>query len=62
MSDNEKAAKNETQILSAAFEGLKGRKPKSDQELRQWLATDEGKQATMFETTSFSPFGDTGRA
>jgi hypothetical protein len=61
-SDKEKASKNETQILSDAFEGMKGRQPKSDQELREWLATDEGKQATMFETTSFSRFGDTGRA
>lgn len=41
---------------------MKGRQPKSDQELKEWLATDEGKEATMFESTSFSRFGDTGHA
>jgi hypothetical protein len=58
----EKAAKSEVQILRDAFEGMKGRQPKSDQELKEWLATDEGKDATIFESTSFSRFGDTGRA
>ena len=41
---------------------MKGRQPKSDQELKEWLATDEGKEVTMFESTSFSRFGDTGHA
>jgi len=62
MSEKEKAAKNEIQILRDAFEGMKGRQPKSDQELKEWLATDEGKEVTMFESTSFSRFGDTGHA
>ena len=62
MSENEKAAKGEIQILRDAFEGMKGHQPKSDQELKEWLATDEGKEATMFESTSFSRFGDTGHA
>jgi len=62
MSEKEKAAKNEIQILRDAFEGMKGRQPKSERELKEWLATDEGKGATMFEATSFSRFGDTGRA
>ena len=61
MSEKEKA-KSETQILRDAFEGMKGRQPRSDQELKEWLATDEGKQATMFESTSFSRFGETGHA
>ena len=61
MSEKEKA-KSEIQILRDAFEGMKGRQPKSDQELKEWLATDEGKGATMFESTSFSRFGDTGHA
>ena len=61
MSEKEKA-KSETQILRDAFEGMKGRQPRSDQELKEWLATDEGKAATMFEPTSFSRFGDTGQA
>jgi hypothetical protein len=54
MTEQEKAAKSELQILRDAFEGMKGRQPKSDQELKEWLATDEGKEATMFESTSFS--------
>jgi hypothetical protein len=41
---------------------MKGRQPESDQELKEWLATDEGKEATMFVSTSFSRFGDTGHA
>ena len=62
MSEKQKAAKSEIQILRDVFEGMKGRQPRSDQELRDWLATDEGKQATMFEATSFSRFGETGHA
>ena len=62
MSEQDKAAKSELEILRDAFEGMKGRQPKSDQELKEWLATDEGKEATMFESTSFSRFGETGHA
>ncbi|HET8545599.1 MAG TPA: hypothetical protein VFL68_13945 [Pseudolabrys sp.] len=62
MSEKQKAAKSEIQILRDVFEGMKGRQPKSDQELKDWLATDEGKQATMFDATSFSRFGETGHA
>jgi hypothetical protein len=62
MSEKEKATKSEIQILRDTFEGMKGRQPKSDQELKEWLATDEGKEATMFESTSFSRFGETGHA
>ena len=58
MSEKDKAAKSEIQILRDAFEGMKGRQPKSDQELKEWLATDEGKQATMFESTGLSAYGD----
>ena len=61
MSEKEKA-KSETQILRDAFEGMKGRQPRSDQELKEWLATDEGKEATMSESTSLSRFGEIGRA
>ena len=62
MSEEKKAEKTQAQILRDAFEGMKGRQPKSDQELKEWLATDEGKEATMFESTSFSRFGETGHA
>ena len=54
MSEKDKAAKSEIQILRDAFEGMKGRQPKSDQELKEWLATDEGNEATLFKSTSFS--------
>jgi hypothetical protein len=62
MSEIDKAAKSEIEILRDAFKGMRGRDPESDQELKEWLATDEGKEATMFETTSFSRFGETGHA
>jgi len=48
--------------LHDLFEGIKGRPPKSLEELEQWLATDEGKQATVFESTSVSRWGEVGRS
>jgi hypothetical protein len=48
--------------LQDLFEGVKGRRPKSGDELNEWLATDEGKEATMFEATSVSRWGETGRS
>jgi hypothetical protein len=64
MSNNEKekAKKTEAQILRDAFEGMKGRQPTSDRELTEWLASDEGKQATIFEATTLSRWGETGRS
>ena len=62
MSEEEKSAKTQAQILRDAFEGIKGRQPKSDQELNEWLATDEGKEATMFEATALSTWGDRARS
>jgi hypothetical protein len=62
MSEQKKAEKTQAQILRDAFEGMKGRPPKSDNELNEWLATDEGKQATMFEPTLVSRWGETGHA
>jgi hypothetical protein len=40
------------------FEGVKGRFPKTDQELKEWLATDEGKAATIFDPTTALRYGD----
>lgn len=60
--EKEKAKKAQTQTLRNAFEGMKGRQPRSDQELKEWLASPEGKQATMFEPTSLSVWGETGRS
>ena len=48
--------------LRDLFEGIKGRQPTSVEELEQWLATDEGKEATMFESTSASRWGESGRS
>ena len=64
MSENEKdkAEKVQAQFLRNAFEGIKGRQPKSDQELDEWLASPEGEQATVFEPTSLSRWGETGRS
>jgi hypothetical protein len=60
--EKEKAEKAEAQILRDAFEGMKGRQPTSDRELTEWLASDEGKQATIFEPTMLSRWGETGRS
>ena len=62
MSETEKEAeKTQAQTLRNAFEGMRGRQPRSDQELNEWLASDEGKQATIFEPASVSRWGETGR-
>jgi hypothetical protein len=56
---SEKAkAKSEIQILRNAFEDMKGHQPRSDQELNEWLATDEGKEAS----TSRSRWGEKTRS
>jgi hypothetical protein len=62
MNEKETAAKTQTQFLRDAFEGMKGRRPTSDAELNQWLATDEGKAATLFDDTTVSPWGERGRS
>ena len=64
MTENEKdkAEETQTQILRDVFEGMKGHQPKSDQELNEWLASDEGKEATIFESTSLSRWGEIGRS
>lgn len=62
MAEKQKLAKTRTQLLRDAFEGMKGRQPISDDELNQWLATDEGKEATLFDDTSLSRWGERGRS
>ena len=62
MSEQKTSEKTQAQILRDAFEGMKGRQPKSDQELNDWLATDEGKEATIFEATALSTGGDKARS
>ena len=60
--EKEEAEKAQAQMLRNAFEGMRGRQPRSDQELNEWLASDEGKQATIFESASVSRWGETGRS
>ena len=62
MSDKEEAAKAEAKMLRDVFEGIKGRPPKTEQELNEWLASPEGKVAAMFELTSASRWGEMGRS
>ena len=54
--------KTQAEVQREIFEGLKGHQPKSDQELNEWLATDEGKNATTLKTTEFSFWGDRARS
>ena len=62
MSDQEKDKRAQAQRLLDLFEGAKGRRPKTDQELNNWLASPEGKAATAFEPTSLSRWGEIGRS
>ncbi len=62
MSDKEEAEKAQAQTLRDIFEGIKGRPPRTDQELEEWLASAEGKAAAMFELTSASRWGEIGRS
>jgi hypothetical protein len=59
---SEKEEREKNQRLLDLFEGAKGRRPKTDQELDEWLASPEGKAATAFELTSGSRWGETGRS
>ena len=43
--------------LGDFFEGVKGRRPKTDQELNEWLTSPEGKAATLFDLSSGSRWG-----
>jgi CRP/FNR family nitrogen fixation transcriptional regulator len=44
------------------FDGVKGRQPKTEEELHDWLASPEGKTATLFNLTSLSRWGDRARS
>ena len=58
----DEAEKAQAKMLRDIFEGIKGHPPKSDQELNEWLATDEGKEATYFEPAAASRWGEIGRS
>lgn len=59
---SDKMETEKAQRLLDLFEGAKGRLPKTDQELDEWLASSEGKAATAFELTSVSRWGEVGRS
>jgi CRP/FNR family nitrogen fixation transcriptional regulator len=40
------------------FEGVKARRPKTEEELQEWLVSPEGKAATLFNLTSLSRWGE----
>ena len=61
-SEKEEAEVPQVRTPHDIFEGIKGRRPKSDQELNEWLASPEGKAAMVFEPTSLSRWGETGRS
>jgi CRP/FNR family transcriptional regulator, nitrogen fixation regulation protein len=48
--------------LAECFEGVKGRRPKTEVELREWLVSLEGKAATLFKLTSLSRWGEIARS
>jgi CRP/FNR family transcriptional regulator, nitrogen fixation regulation protein len=48
--------------LADFFEGVEGRRPKTEVELQEWLASLEGKAATLFKLTSLSRWGEMGRS
>jgi hypothetical protein len=62
MSQQAEAEKALAHRLLDLFQGVRGRLPKNDQELHDWLASLEGKAATAFEPTSLSPWGEIGRS
>jgi hypothetical protein len=44
------------------FEGVKARRPKTEDELREWLVSPEGKAATLFNLTSLARWGEVARS
>jgi hypothetical protein len=58
MSGKEEAEKAQAPTVREIFEGIKGRPPKTDQELEEWLASAEGKAATIFEPTAVARWGE----
>ena len=44
------------------FEGIKGQRPKTEEELHEWSTSPEGKAATLFNLTSLSRWGERARS
>jgi len=62
VSHQEERKKAQVERLLDLFEGARDRRPETNQELDDWLATPESKAATAFELTSLSRWGETGRS
>ena len=62
MREEDEKIKIQTITPVDVFEGIKGRRPKSPEELEEWLGTSEGKTAMIFESASFSRWGELGRS
>jgi hypothetical protein len=60
--EQQRGRREKSRCLIDLFEGAKGRRPKTDRELEEWLTSAEGKAATAFESTSISRWGETGRS
>jgi len=48
--------------LAELFEGAKSRRPKTEEELQEWLVSPEGKAAALFNLTSLSRWGEMARS
>jgi hypothetical protein len=58
MTDKKDAEQAKAPTLPNIFEGIRGRLPETDRELQEWLASDEGKGATMFEFVPVIRWGE----
>jgi hypothetical protein len=58
MTDKKDAEKAKAPTLPDIFEGIRGRLPETDREFLEWLASDEGKGATMFEFVPVIRWGE----
>ena len=57
-----RAVNGSTEKLRDIFEAVKGRQPKTEQELDDWLTSLEGRAATLFDLTSLSYWGERARS
>ena len=57
MSEQKNPEKTPAEVQRNVFQALNGRQPKSDQELNEWLATDEGKEAEASLISRFAEIG-----
>jgi DNA-binding transcriptional regulator YhcF (GntR family) len=44
------------------FEGVNGRRPKTEKELKEWLVSPDGRAATLFNLTSLARWGNKARS